>query len=201
MSVFGSASARIAASTVIVLLHAAVQAALLAAAPRAPLDAGAIVLAFASGLAMLLAAGALWSLALQGRSRRSLMTLAVAAVLIAACVVVAPVAIPFVIAVMSPVIAAGTPGAAWTSARRRPWRTVGGLVITALAVALAIVVAMLLGLLFPGWSGAAAAWVVIGAGATALTLMWAKWVVRIRRAGLVAAESAESLEPLESGQP
>jgi len=199
MNVFGSAAARIAASAVIVLLHAAVQAALLAAAPRAPLDAGAIVLAFVSGLAMLLAAGALWSLALQGRSRRSLMTLAVAAVLIAACVVVAPVAIPFIVAVMSPVIAAGTPGAAWTSVRRRPWRTIGGLVITALAAALAIVVAILLGLLFPGWPGAAVAWVVIGAGAAAL--MWGRWVVRTRRAGPVAAEPAESLEPVEPGQP
>jgi len=171
----GSAIAPIASSAVVVVGHAVAQAAIVAVTPRVALDAGAISLAVVSGLAMLLAAGALWSLALRARSARLFATITVAAVLMMASAVAAPVATAVVAAVTSPVIAAGTLVAAWAGARRHPWRTGLGVVITAAAVVLAVIAATLLGLLAPGAPGAAAAWLIIGAGAAVLIRMWARW--------------------------
>ncbi|KIC57269.1 hypothetical protein [Microbacterium hominis] len=126
--------------------NAGAQAAFVAVAPRLPLDAGAIALAVASGLVMLVATAALWTLALRAVSARAVLLLA-----------------------------AGSPPAAATAMRRHPWRTAAGLVVTAVAVILATIVAMLLGLLVTGALGAAAACVLIGVGAIALIGAWARW--------------------------
>jgi hypothetical protein len=58
----------------------------------------------------------------------------------------------------------GSPSTAAAIARRHPWRTVIGLVVTAVAVALATIVAMLLDLLAPAALEVAAAGALIGVG-------------------------------------
>lgn len=175
MTLTRSAGLRMSTAALIVLAHAGAQAALVVAAPRLPLDAAAIALAIVSGLTMLAAAGALWVLVLRAMSRPALVTLAIAGLAAAAFAVAAPVVIPLVVAVASPLIAATTPTAAWSVARRHPGRTAIWLIVTAVAVVLGTVVAMLLGLLEPGALGVAVAWIVIGGGAAVLIVIWARW--------------------------
>mgnify|MGYP001061278252 CR=1 FL=1 len=187
MNVLRSRVPRTMAGAVVILLHAAAQAALVVTAPRLPLDAGAITLAVVSGLVMLAAAAALWTLALRAVSAPALLTLAVAGLAVAAGAVAAPIVVPFVVALASPLIAAASPFAAWTVARRHPWRTVGSLIVTGVAVVLATIVAMLFGLLAPGALGVAAAWAVIGGGAGVFMGIWARWAR--------AAASAAPVQP------
>ncbi|AUG29814.1 MULTISPECIES: hypothetical protein [Microbacterium] len=178
MSAAPTSLTRVALAGVVVVANAAAQAALVAVAPRQPLDAAAIALAVVSGVVLGAAAAALWVIA-QGRFRaRTVGRTAVAAVAVALFAVAAPVAIPVVVAIACPVIAADRPVVAGTGLRRHPWRTALHLVLTALAVVLASVVAMLLGLLAPGAIGSAAAWLIIGAGAAVITGSWQRWARR-----------------------
>lgn len=175
MNLLRSPTSRAVTAGLVVLVQAGAQAAFVAVAPRLPLDAGSIAPSVASALVMLLAAAVLWTLALRGVSRRALLTLLIAGFVVAASAVAAPVAIPIVVALASPFIAAGSPTAVARVTRRHPWRTLGGLVLTAVAVVLATIVAMLLGLLAPGPLGAAMAWALIGVGAVGLIAVWARW--------------------------
>ncbi len=176
----------------IVVANAAVQAILVAAAPLLPLDAVAIALAAASGLSLMLAAGGLWMLARRGNSLRGSVWVAASALAAAGAMVVAPVAVAAVIALTCPIIAAAGPVGAWGAVRRRPWSTVGLLVVTIVGVALAAVVAMLCGLFVTGAIGSGASWLVIGAGAAAITGLWARWQ---RRDGSVRGGVAAMSQP------
>ncbi|WP_336632995.1 MULTISPECIES: hypothetical protein [unclassified Microbacterium] len=174
MSGIGSSPRRAALSAATIVGNAAVQAAAIALAPRLPLDALALVLAALSGAAILGSTVILWGLALRRAVRRTLMVVAPAALATVIVAVAAPYLLPLVIALVSPVIAGDGLGRAWSLARRRPWSTIAALLLTVVAVLLATVVAMLLGLLLPGPLGAAAAWLVTGAGAVALIGVWAR---------------------------
>lgn len=175
MSMLRSRARRGVLAALVVTLHAGLQAAFVAVAPRLPLDAGAIALAAASALVMLVAAAALWTLALRAVARGTLLTLFIVGLVVGASAVVAPVALPVVVALASPLIAVGSPSTAAAIARRHPWRTLAWLIVTAVAVVLATIVAMLLGLLSPGAPGAALAWVLIGVGAVGLIGAWVRW--------------------------
>ncbi|MBN9177167.1 MAG: hypothetical protein J0I43_07355 [Microbacterium sp.] len=158
----------------VVAANAAVQALFVALAPRSALDAGAIGLAILSGIALVATSVTLWSLVRGGHSPRRTALIAASAVVVAALAVIAPVLLPLGIAVACPVIATGGIRAAARTARAHPWRLLGLVVLTALAVVLGTVLAMLLGLLVTGAPAAALTWVCVGLGAAALTAAWAR---------------------------
>ena len=64
------------------------------------------------------------------------------------------------------------PGAPQRARRARPWRLLGLLALTAVAVGLGTVLAMLLGLLVAGVLAAAITWFCVGLGGAALTIAW-----------------------------
>lgn len=112
MSMLRSRARRGVLAALVVTSHGGLQAAFVAVAPRLPLDAGAIAPAAASALVMLVAAAALWTLALRAVARGTLLTLFIVGLVVGASAVVAPVALPVVVALASPLIAVGSPSTA-----------------------------------------------------------------------------------------
>ena len=164
--------AALAIALVVVVANAALQALFVALAPRDALDAGAIALATLSGIALTAASAALWAILAGAHSRRRSALVCASAVLVVALAIAAPPLIPLGVALACPVIAAGGVRAAARSARAHPWRVLGLLAVTVIAVVLGTVLAMLLGLLVAGVLAAAITWFCVGLGGAALTIAW-----------------------------
>ena len=166
----------------VVVVHAAVQAALVALSPPLALSTAGVLLAAASAVALLVATGALWSLAWRvhpGVSpRRTLGWVVVTGVVCALAAVISPYLVPVVAALGCPFVAAGSPRGAVRLARSHPVRVVALLVVTALVVAGAFLLSLLLGLFVTGWPAAAGTW--LGAGVAAAVLV-CQWVALARR--------------------
>ncbi len=181
----------------VVVAHAALQAALVAVSPPLALSSAGVLLAAASALALLAATITLWLLAsraaapLSGAAsragsgggaptiRRTVGWVVVAGVVCAVVGVVAPYLLPVVVAVGCPLLATGSPRGVARLASAHPGRFVVLLVVTALAVVGAFLVSMLLGLFVTGWPAAAGTWSAAGVAAAVLVC---QWVALARRA-------------------
>ncbi|WP_368498456.1 hypothetical protein [Herbiconiux sp. A18JL235] len=166
----------------VVVVHAAVQAALVALSPPLALSTVGVLLAAASAVALLVATGALWSLARRvhpGVSpRRTLGWVVVTGIVGALAAVVSPYLVPVVAALGCPFIAAGSPRGVARLARAHPVRIIALLVVTAVVVVGAFLLSLLLGLFVTGWPAAAGTW--LGAGVAAAVLV-CQWVALARR--------------------
>ncbi|CAN5257300.1 hypothetical protein BH11ACT4_BH11ACT4_25290 [soil metagenome] len=151
-----------------VVVNAAVQAAIVAIAPRDPFSAVGVLLALLSlvvlvGASIVIARGAvLWTL--------------VGALLVVLSELMLPYATPVAVALAAAVTVAGSPRAALARARRHPVRTILLLLLTAVVVLLGWVAALLFGLLFGGVPGSAATWLLAGALAALVSALWARSV-------------------------
>ena len=172
---------RVAALAVVIAANAAAQALIVAVAPPLPLEAGALVLAALSGAVLIASVVACWRIVSpDGAGIRALVGLVVATGVVAAiAAVVVPPAVPVVVALGCAVIAGRGPGGAWRAARRSPARWVLLAVATALAVVLAWVVALLLGLFITGATASAITWPVAGAFAAVVIQGWARLARRV----------------------
>jgi len=169
------------ALAVVVVANAAAQALIVAVAPPLPLEAGALLLAALSGVVLIASVVACWWIvSSDGASVRALAGLVAATgVASAVAAIVASPAVPVVVALGCAVIAGRGPGGAWRSARRRPARWVLLTVATALAVLLAWVVALLLGLFITGAIASALTWLVAGAFAAVVIHAWTRFARRV----------------------
>lgn len=156
----------------LVVVNAVLQALLVAVAPRDALDTGALALATLSVIALIAASAALWSIIARTHSWRQTALVCASAVLLVAIVVAVPPLLPVGVALSCPVIAARGVRASARAARARPWRLLGLLALTAVAVGLGTVLAMLLGLLVTNVLAAAVTWFCVGLGGAALTIAW-----------------------------
>lgn len=176
-----STRARILRTVAAVIAVAAAQAALVALMPSSTAPAAEAVGAVASFAACVLGLAVVVREAGPGAPRpmvgfgRALLfsVLATAAVTAAAIVSVFAGAAVIVLALgLVPVLTSGA-GATALAWRRRPLRAALRVLVTVVAIAIATIVAMLLGLFVTGWPASALSWLWIGATGAALVRWWA----------------------------
>lgn len=174
---------RLLPAAAVVIAHAAVQALLVAVAPRDPLSVGGVGAAIASGLGVLAAAIVLARLAAAAtgagsRPRETIVWAIVSSVVVGVCLVVLPYLAVVFVAVGAAIVAAGSPRSAGLLVRRHPVRTVLWLLATIIAVVLGVIVAALAGLLIGGVAGSATTWLFAGSVAAVFALVWSREAAR-----------------------
>ncbi len=167
-----------------IIVNALVQAVLVVVAPALPLTVGGIALAVSSGAVILVAAVAMWWVALSRarvaathvpvlRLGRLVALIAVTGTVVVIGAVVFPPVVPALVALGCPVVAAG--GApVWALLRRHPARSILLLLATVLAVLLVWVGALLVGLFITGAVASLLTWLVAGLLGAPLIRSWAR---------------------------
>ena len=167
-------------TAIIVIAHAAVQAAIVGLAPRDPLSPVALLLAAVSGVAVILA---LWLIPrFVGRATTSFLWSAAAGIAIGGSSVVLAPLVPLAVVGAAVVLTAGSPVAAARVVREHPVRSVLLALLTIALVVIGWAAALLCGLLLGGVVGSAATWLVAGVLAALVVLAWSRLALRSSRA-------------------